>query len=168
VQADPFRAMDGLLRILLVVVAASLPAALIHELGRAAAALLLTKGRIIVFLGSGIPKASVRIGRRTLVALTPRLLLDGECVHEPATSPRRATAILLAGPLLSDAAFVAAALAAATWHGGVTTHPTLQLALFVFALVALSRASTDVVRAASAKPRDRSIAPAPKPAAAAR
>ena len=160
--------MDGTLRILLVIVAATLPAALIHELGRAAAALMLTKGRVIVFLGSGIPKASFRVGRRTLVALTPRLLLDGECAHEATTSPRRATAILLAGPLLSDAAFLVAALAAATWRGGVTLHPTLQLALFVFALVALARASADVVRAISAKPRRGRATAASKPAAAAR
>jgi hypothetical protein len=143
--------MDGTLRILLVIAAASLPAALIHELGRAAAALLLTKGRVIVLLGSGRPLVSVRIGR-LLLAPTARLLLDGECLHEPTTSPRRATAILLAGPLVGDVVFLAAAALAATWHGGVTHHPTLQLALFTFALVALTRASADLVRAHGHRP----------------
>lgn len=144
--------MDGTLRILLVIVAATLPAALIHELGRAAAALLLTKGRVIVLLGSGRPLASFRIGRRLLLAPTARLLLDGECLHEPTTSPRRATAILLAGPLVGDVVFLAAAAAAITWHGGVTHHPTLQLALFTFALVSLTRASADLVRAHGHRP----------------
>jgi hypothetical protein len=143
--------MDGTLQILLVIVAATLPAALIHELGRAAAALLLTKGRVIVLLGSGRPLGSVRIGR-LLLAPTARILLDGECLHEPTTSPRRATAILLAGPLAGDVVFLAAAAAAATWHGGVTHHPTLQLALFTFALVALTRASADLVRAHGHRP----------------
>ena len=77
--------MDGTSRILLVIVAATLPAALIHELGRAVAALLLTRGRVIVLLGSGRPLMSVRIGRRLLLAPTARMLLDGECLHEPTT-----------------------------------------------------------------------------------
>ncbi len=144
--------MDGTSWILLVIVAATLPAALIHELGRAAAALLLTRGRVIVLLGSGRPLFSARIGRRLLLAPTARLLLDGECLHEPTTSPRRATAILLAGPLVGDVVFLAAAAAAATWHGGVTRHPTLQLALFTFALVSLARASADLVRAHGHRP----------------
>ncbi|WCB91618.1 hypothetical protein DSM104299_00291 [Baekduia alba] len=156
--------MDGTLRILLVVVAATIPAALIHELGRAAAALLLTKGRVIVLLGSGRPLFSVRIGR-VLIAPTARALFDGECLHEPTTSPRRATAILLAGPLVGDVVFLAAAAAAATWNGGVTEHPTVQLALFVFALVALTRASADLVRAVGSGPR---LAVAAKPVASAR
>lgn len=144
--------MDGTLRILLVIVAATLPAALIHELGRAAAALLLTKGRVIVLLGSGRPLGSVRIGRRLLLAPTARLLLDGECLHDPTASPRRATAILLAGPLAGDVVFLATAALAATWRGGVLEHPTLQLALFTFALVALTRASADLVRAHGHRP----------------
>ncbi|HEY6762321.1 MAG TPA: hypothetical protein VI318_22670 [Baekduia sp.] len=144
--------MDGILRILLVVAAASVPAALIHELGRGAAALLLTKGRVVVLLGSGRPLMSLRIGRRVLIAPTRRALLDGECLHEPTTSSRRATAILLAGPLVGDAVFLASAALAATWRGGVTHHPTLQLALFVFALVALARASADLVRAHGHRP----------------
>jgi hypothetical protein len=143
--------MDGTSRILLVIVAATLPAALIHELGRAAAALLLTRGRVIVLLGSGRPLASVRIGR-LLVAPTARLLIDGECLHEPTTSPRRATAILLAGPLIGDVVFLATAALALTWHGGVTHHPTLQLGLFTFALVSLARASADLVRAHGHRP----------------
>jgi hypothetical protein len=144
--------MDATLRILAVIVAASIPAALIHELGRGLAALLLTKGRVIVLLGAGRPLASVRLGR-LILAPTTRLALSGECLHEPTTSRRRATAILLAGPLVSDAAFVVAALLATAWRGGVTTHPTLQLALFTFALVALVRACADVVRAIGERPR---------------
>jgi hypothetical protein len=143
--------MDGTLRILLVVVAATIPAALIHELGRAAGALVLTKGRVIVLLGTGRPLFGVRIGR-LLVAPTARWLVGGECLHDPRTSPRRATAILLAGPLVGDVVFLAAAAAAAAWRGGVTEHPTLQLALFVFALVALTRASAGVVGAYGHKP----------------
>ncbi|WP_027004785.1 hypothetical protein [Conexibacter woesei] len=160
--------MDGTLRILLVIVAATLPAALIHELGRAAAALLLTKGRVIVLLGSGRPLASVRIGRRLLLAPTARLLLDGECLHEPTTSPRRATVILLAGPLAGDVVFLAAAALAATWQGGVLQHPTLQLALFTFALVALTRASADLIRAHGHRPGLVAAPAAGKPVPAAR
>jgi hypothetical protein len=143
--------MDGTLRILLVVAAATIPAALIHELGRAAAALLLTKGRVIVLLGAGRPRFSIRIGR-AVFAPNARLLFEGECLHEPTASPRRATAILLAGPLVGDVVFLAAAAGALTWRGGVTEHPTLQLALFAFALVALARASADLVRAHGHKP----------------
>jgi hypothetical protein len=150
--------MDGTLRILLVVAAVSIPAALIHELGRAAAALLLTKGRVIVLLGSGRPLFSVRVGRRLLLAPTARPLLEGECLHEAATSPRRATAILLAGPLVGDVVFLAAVAAAITWRGGVTAHPTLQLALFTFALVALARASADLVRTLGRRPNTHRIA----------
>ena len=157
--------MDGTLRILLVVAAATIPVALIHELGRGIAALLLTRGRVIVLLGSGRPLFSVRIGRRLLLAPTRRVLLDGECLHEPTTSPRRATAILLAGPLAGDVVFLAAAALAATWRGGVTEHPTLQLGLFAFALVALARASVDLVRAHGHKP---GLVVVAKPAAAAR
>jgi hypothetical protein len=114
--------MDGTLRILLVLVAASVPAALLHELGRAAVALLLTRGRVCVLLGSGRPLFGVRIGR-LLVAPTARWLWGGECLHGADTSTRRSTAILLAGPLL-----------------------------FAFALVALARASADLVRAHGHRP----------------
>jgi hypothetical protein len=155
--------MDGTLRILLVIAAASIPAALIHELGRAAAALVLTRGRVCVLLGSGRPLFSVRIGR-LLIGPTARWLWGGECLHDPYASSRRATAILLAGPLVGDLVFLAAAAAAATWRGGVTEHPALQLALFVFALVALTRASADLVRALGHKP---GVA-VPEPVAAAR
>jgi hypothetical protein len=143
--------MDGTLRILLVLVAASVPAALVHELGRAAAALVLTRGRVCVLLGSGRPLLGVRVGR-LLVAPTARWLWGGECLHAPETSARRSTAILLAGPLAGDVAFLAGAAAAATWRGGVTEHPTLQLALFAFALVALARASADLARAHGHRP----------------
>jgi hypothetical protein len=143
--------MDGTLRILLVIVAASIPATLLHELGRAAVALLLTRGRVCVLLGTGRPRFTIRIGR-LLIGPTARWLWGGECLHAPDTSPRRATAILLAGPLVGDLAFVAAAAVALTWRGGATDHAALQLALFVFALVALVRASADLVRAHGHKP----------------
>jgi hypothetical protein len=138
--------MDGTLQILLVVVAASIPAALLHELGRAAAALALTEGRVCVLLGTGRPLFSIRVGR-LLIGPTARWLWGGECLHAPTASRRRATAILLTGPLAGDLTFLAAAGGALAWRGGVTEHPSLQLALFVFALVALARASADLVRA---------------------
>jgi hypothetical protein len=138
--------MDGPLAILVVVLAASIPAALVHELGRAAAALALTDGRVCVLLGSGRPLFSVRVGR-LLIGPTARWLWGGECLHAPATSRRRATAIRLTGPLAGDLAFLVAAAGALTWDGGAAQHPALQLALFVFALVALTRASADLIRA---------------------
>jgi hypothetical protein len=139
--------MDGtLIQILLVALAASVPAALVHELGRAAAALALTRGRVCVLLGSGRPLFSVRLGR-LLIGPTTGWLWGGECLHAPATSRRRATAILLAGPLVGDLCFLGAAAAAISWRGGATSHAWLQLALFVFALVALTRSSVDLVRA---------------------
>jgi hypothetical protein len=144
--------MDGALHILLIVVAASIPAALLHELGRATAALLLTEGRVCVLLGTGRPLFSVRVGR-LMIGPTARWLWGGECLHAPTTSGRRATAILLTGPLAGDLAFLAAAAAAVTWRGGVTEHPGAQLALFVFALVALARASADLVRAHGHRPQ---------------
>jgi hypothetical protein len=122
---------------------------------------------VVVLLGSGRPLGSVRIGRRLLIAPTARLLIDGECLHEPTTSTRRATAILLAGPLAGDVVFLATAALALTWHGGVTHHPTLQLALFTFALVSLARASADLVRAHGHRP-GLVTRPAPEPVAAAR
>jgi hypothetical protein len=138
--------MDGILRIFLVIVAASVPAALIHELGRAAVALALTKGRVCVLLGSGRPLFSVRVGR-LLIGPTRTWLWGGECLHAPTVSRRRQTAILLTGPLAGDLCFAVACAAAITWRGGPHEHATLQLALFVFALVALARASADLVRA---------------------
>ena len=139
--------MDGTLRILLVIVAATVPAALIHELGRAAVALLLTKGRVCLLLGAGRPLFSIRVGR-LLIGPTRTWLWGGECLHSPATSRRRQTAILLTGPLAGDLCFLAAGVGAITWHGGPHQHATTQAALFVFALVAFTRASTDLVRAA--------------------
>jgi hypothetical protein len=139
--------MDGtLLQLLLVVAIATVPAALVHELGRAAAALALTKGRVCVLLGAGRPLFSVRIGR-LLIGPTRTWLWGGECLHAPTTSRRRATVILLTGPLAGDLAFVTAFAAAVTWKGGALNHTALHLALFVFALVALIRASIDLLRA---------------------
>jgi hypothetical protein len=152
--------MDGTLRILLVIVAATVPAALIHELGRAAVALVLTKGRVCVLLGAGPPLFSVRIGR-LLIGPTRSWLWGGECLHAPTTSRRRQTAILLTGPLAGDLCFVAAVALAITWHGGPTEHALVQLGLFVFGLVALVRSSADLVRAHGFKP-------APEPVATAR
>jgi hypothetical protein len=138
--------MDGTFQILLVIVAATIPAALLHELGRAAAALALTKGRVCVLLGSGRTVRTVRVGR-LMIGATKTWLWGGECLHAPTASRRRATAILLTGPLASNAAFAAALALAVTWDGGVTQHASLQLGLFVFALVALTRASVDLIRA---------------------
>lgn len=138
--------MDGTLQLLLVIVAATVPAALVHELGRAAAALALTQGRVCVLLGSGRALFSVRVGR-LMVGATRTWLWGGECLHAPTASKRRATAILLTGPLAGNAAFLAAFAVAVTWHGGPTQGPLLQLGLFVFALVALTRASLDLLRA---------------------
>jgi hypothetical protein len=138
--------MDGTLTILLVLVAATIPAALLHELGRAAAALALTKGRVCVLLGSGRTLFTVRVGR-LMIGATKTWLWGGECLHDTTASRRRATAILLTGPLAGDLAFLAAFAAAVTWHGGPVQHAALQLGLFVFALVALTRASMDMIRA---------------------
>jgi hypothetical protein len=138
--------MDGTLQILLVIVAASVPAALVHELGRAAAALALTKGRVCVLLGSGRTLFTVRVGR-LLIGANKTWLWGGECLHAPTASRRRSTLIALTGPLAGNAAFLATAGLAITWNGGATDHAALQLGLFVFALVALTRASVDLVRA---------------------
>jgi hypothetical protein len=138
--------MDGTLQILLVILAATVPAALIHELGRAAAALALTRGRVCVLLGSGRTLFTVRVGR-LLIGANKTWLWGGECLHAPAVSRRRGTLIALTSPLAGNAAFLAAAALAITWNGGATDHAALQLGLFVFALVALTRASVDLVRA---------------------
>jgi hypothetical protein len=137
--------MDGALRIGLLTLAATLPAALIHELGRALVALVFTRGRVCVLLGTGRPLFSLKLGKRLLVAATARWWWGGECLHTPATSKRRATAILLAGPLLGDLCFIAAAVAALTWHAGPERHALAQLALWVFGFVAFLRASADLV-----------------------
>jgi hypothetical protein len=138
--------MDGLFPLLLVIVAATIPAALLHELGRAAAALLLTRGRVCVMLGSGRTVRSVRLGR-LMIGANKTWLWGGECLHVPTISKRRATAILLSGPVMSNAAFLAAAALALTWDGGARDHAAVQLGLFVFALVALTRASVDLIKA---------------------
>jgi hypothetical protein len=151
--------MDGTLHILLVIVAATIPAALVHELGRAAVALALTDGRVCVLLGSGRPLFSVRVGR-LLIGPTRTWLWGGECLHAPTTSRRRQTAILLTGPLAGDLCFLAACAAAVTWRGGPTDHATVQLGLFVFGLVALVRSSADLVRAHGYKPAPKTIAAA--------
>lgn len=138
--------MDGTLQILLVILAATIPAALLHEFGRAVAALALTRGRVCVLLGSGRTVFTVRVGR-LLIGANKTWLWGGECLHAPTTSRRRATAIALTGPLAGDVAFLGAFAAAVTWNGGPNERPLLQLGLFVFALVAFTRASLDLVRA---------------------
>jgi hypothetical protein len=138
--------MDGIPQILLVILVATVPAALIHELGRAAAALALTKGRVCVLLGSGRTLFSLRVGR-LMIGANRTWLWGGECLHAPTASRRRSTLIALTGPLAGNVAFLAAAALAITWNGGATDHAALQLGLFVFALVALTRASVDLVRA---------------------
>jgi hypothetical protein len=138
--------MDGIPQILLVILVATVPAALIHELGRAAAALALTKGRVCVLLGSGRTLFSLRVGR-LMIGANRTWLWGGECLHAPTASRRRSTLIALTGPLAGNVALLAAAALAITWNGGATDHAALQLGLFVFALVALARASVDLVRA---------------------
>jgi hypothetical protein len=135
---------DGPFALLLVALVASLPAMLAHELARAAAALALTRGRVCVLLGAGRPLFSVRLGR-LVVGPTARWMWGGECLHAEGLSPRRTTAILLAGPLAGDAVFLAAAIAALSWPGAATAHTQAQVALWVFGLVALARASADLV-----------------------
>ena len=138
--------MDGTLQLLLVIVAATIPAALVHEFGRAAAALALTKGRVCVLIGSGRTVRTIRVGR-LMIGANKTWLWGGECLHAPTASKRRATAILLSGPVTGNAAFLGAAALALTWDGGATDRPGVQLGLFVFALVALTRASVDLIRA---------------------
>jgi hypothetical protein len=135
---------DGPFALLIVAVAASLPAMLAHELARAAAALALTRGRVCVLLGAGRPLFAVRLGR-LVVGPTARWMWGGECLHADGVSRRRATAILLAGPLAGDAVFLAAATAALSWPGAAIDHTRAQVALWVFGLVALARASADLV-----------------------
>jgi hypothetical protein len=146
--------MDGTIRIVLIALAASLPAALVHELARAAFALAFTRGQVCVVLGRGRPLVALRLGR-LIVGPTARWWWGGECLHAPTTSPRRATAILLAGPLAGDLCFLAAGAAAVTWHTAPLDHAAAQLALWVFALVALARASVDLVAACEPARRGR-------------
>jgi hypothetical protein len=143
--------MNAAVPIVLVALAASVPAMLTHELARAAAALALTRGRVCVLLGAGRPLLSVRIGR-LLVGATARWAWGGECLHAPAVSRRRATAILLAGPLAGDLCFLGAAAAALSWHGAAADHALAQLALWVFGLVALVRATADLVALRGRRP----------------
>lgn len=136
--------MDGTtLSILAFALAALLPAALVHELARAAVALLLTRERVCVALGAGGARWSMGAGR-LVVGISTRPWWGGECLHT-ARSRRRAAAIALAGPLAADAVAVAALLAAMRWPGALTDHPVLQTGLLVFALVALTRAFADLV-----------------------
>jgi hypothetical protein len=136
--------MDGALVIALIAIAVTVPAMLAQELARGAAAILLTRGRVCVLLGHGRPLFSIRLGR-LLVAPTSRWWWGGECLHAAATSRRRSTAILLTGPLVADACFALAALDALWWPTGANDHPVEQLALWLFALVALVRGTTDLV-----------------------
>src|SRR4051812_37663151 len=100
--ADEARAMDGALAPLLLALAATIPALLVHELSRAAVAVALTRRPVCVLLGSGRPVRAVRLGR-LLIAPTRRWWWGGECLPDAATSRRRRTAVWLAGPLAADA-----------------------------------------------------------------
>jgi hypothetical protein len=137
--------MDGPFVILLVALASSVPAMLAQELARATAALVLTRGRVCVLLGAGRPLFALRLGR-LLIGPTTAWLWGGECLHATGVSRRRATAILLAGPLTADVCFVAAAIGALAWRDAAVHHPGAQLALWTFGLVALMRATIDLVR----------------------
>jgi len=136
-------AMDGLPLILVVAAAATVPIAVAHELTRGLVALALTPGRVCVLLGQGRALTSLRVGRLTL-APTARWWWGSETLYDPLTSSRRATAIHLAGPLAADLCFVVAAAFAIAWPDA-PSHDQLQLALFVFALVALVRASAELL-----------------------
>jgi hypothetical protein len=127
----------------LLAMAATLPAMLAHELGRGLAALLLTRGRVCVLLGAGRPLAALRVGRLTIgPAARPWSL--GECLHAPTASPRRTLAVLVAGPLAADLCFVLAGAGAVRWEQGALEHPAAQLALWVFALACLARATLEI------------------------
>jgi hypothetical protein len=142
--------MDGLFALCALTLVVSVPAMLAHELGRAGAALLLTRGRVCVLLGAGRPLFSVRLGR-LLVGATGRWWSGGECLHAPTASRRRTTAIMFAGPLIADACCILATLGALAWPGAEFSHPIAQLALWIFACVALVRGSADVLAAGQAR-----------------
>lgn len=135
--------MPGAVILCIAVLLATVPAMLAHELARATVALLLTRGQVYVLLGGGRLLAAVCVGRLT-IGPAVRFWSRGECLHAPAASPRRAAVIALAGPLAADLCFVAAAALAATWRDGAVHHPTIQLALWLFALVCLVRATLEV------------------------
>jgi len=149
-----FRAMDGPLALTLLALTATVPAMLVHELGRAAAALLFTRGRVCVLLGSGRPLFSVRLGR-LVVGPTARWWWGGECLHAGAVSRRRATAIMLSGVAAGDLCFLLSSGWALAWSEAAFHHPALQLTCWVFGLVALARATADLARL-----RGRGLAPA--------
>lgn len=137
------KAMDGLLLIVLIAAVATVPVAVAHELARAVVALCLTRGRVCVLLGQGRPLFSVKVGR-LLIAPTARWWWGSETLHDPSASERRTTAIHLAGPLAADLCFLAAAAFAIAWPDSPSVGQ-LQVALFIFALVALVRASAELL-----------------------
>jgi hypothetical protein len=96
-----------------------------------------------VLLGGGRPLAAMNLGRLT-IGPAVRFWAGGECLYAPATSHRRAAAILLAGPLAADACFVVAGATAAAWRHGALHHPAVQLSLWIFALVCLGRATVEI------------------------
>ena len=103
---------------------------LVHELGHAVAALLLTRDRVVVQTGRR-SFVTVRLGRLTL-ALGPAGLQAGACWHMAPDSPRAEAAIAAAGPLAS----VASASIAAT--ACLLLAPTRAITLVLAALAVLA------------------------------
>jgi len=113
---------------LAIIVAAPL-VQLLHELGHAAAALLLTRGPVVVQTGRRA-LVTPRIGRLTL-ALGPGGLQAGACWHLAPDTRRAEGAIAAAGPLAS---LLTAALAAAC----LALHPPKAAVLGLAALAVLA------------------------------
>ena len=108
--------------VLLVIVLATLwcwPLVILHELGHALAALLLTDGRVIVGVGGPRDQLFLTAGRLEL-GLSPAIAPDGECVVEDRglRTPKAEAWIAAAGPFMSLCAGVVL-LAAARNYGGI-------------------------------------------------
>jgi hypothetical protein len=95
------------------------PLVILHELGHAVAALLLTGGRVTVGVGDRREQLVLAAGRLEL-SLSPALAPGGECVIDPSALkvPKAEAWIAAAGPLTSLAAGVVL-LAAALDGGGI-------------------------------------------------
>lgn len=120
---------------------ATAPLTVLHELGHAAAALALTPGRVGVAMGRQPSLAACSVGRMT-VACHPVMLpwrLHAGCVHDPA-SPAREAAIALAGPASSLLSCIVAASALVRVESGLVYD-----ALFVMTYVALFTAVGNLV-----------------------
>lgn len=112
---------------------------LLHELGHAAVALLVSGGRIHVLVGRPPGVVRCRVGRVALTAgpLVPRgVALHGLCVRErTSTSPRDELAVSLAGPAATLAA--TSALAAGS-IGASQSAPWVALVLLYGAVTGLA------------------------------